>query len=1041
MALVIPVAAAPVFGTISPISGPTSGGTPVTITGTDFIDGISFEVTIGGTNATGVYVNPTTITATTPAHATGAVDVVITNGDGLTDAGAGAFTYVAPPTFSSITPNTGPTSGGTAVSIVGTNFVSGGAFGVTIGGAPATSVVWVSATQITAVTPAGTTGTQNVVITNNDGQTSSGGVGAFTYEAGPTFTSITPNTGSLGGGTAVSIVGTNFVSGGAFGVTIGGAPATSVVRVNASHITAITPHGTAGAHNVVITNNDGQTATGTGAFTYVAGPVFGTITPNTGPTTAGTSVTITGSNFISGGSFGVTIGGANAVGVYINSTTITATTPAHAAGAVNVVITNNDGQTATGTGAFTYAASPVAAFSGTPTSGPRPLNVQFSDESTGVIDTYNWDFGDGHTSSQTNPSHNYPTIGSYTVNLTVTGIGGSNSTTKTGYITVGDVPPVAGFSGTPTSGQKPLNVAFTDASTGNVSSYSWDFGDGNTSILKDPSHIYSAAGSYTVTLTVTGPGGSVFESKINYITVTNGTTKIGIYKAGIWHLDLNGNGGKGAGDSAYSYGLPGWLAVIGNWNGDTKTEVGVYKDGAWYLDTNGDGAFDSGDSVYLFGLATWNPVVGNWNGDTKTEVGVYKDGAWYLDTNGDGVFDSGDSVYLFGLATWNPVVGDWNGDGKTEVGVYKDGVWYLDTNGDGAFDLGDSVYLFGLATWNPVVGNWNGDTKTEVGVYNDGAWYLDTNGDGAFDSGDSVYLFGLATWNPVVGNWNGDGKTEVGVYKDGVWYLDNNGDGVYNQGGVNHTYTFRGEAGWTPIVGDWNGNRTTKIGVYKDISWYLDYNGNGIWDGGDKASPIATVGSTKPVVGDWNGDGKTKVGYYRWGFWSLDYNGGGTYTKFLSPWFPGDDGNDILSLPVVGDWNGNGKTKIGIYRGGTWYLDLNGNDAWDGSVIDRQTYLPGSTQITGDWNGDGKSKIGVFNNGAWRLDYDGNGIFRDYSFGTTGSLPIMGDWNGDGKSKIGVFNNGAWLLDYNGNGVWEAGTDKEYSFGDSSWLPVVGKWT
>ena len=86
-------------------------------------------------------------------------------------------------------------------------------------------------------------------------------------------------------------------------------------------------------------------------------------------------------------------------------------------------------------------------------------------------------------------------------------------------------------------------MSFTDSSTGNISSYSWIFGDGNTSTARNPSHTYFTVGSYTVTLTVTGPGGSDFESKTNYITVTNATTWIGIYKDGIWYLDRNGNGG------------------------------------------------------------------------------------------------------------------------------------------------------------------------------------------------------------------------------------------------------------------------------------------------------------------------------------------------------------------------------------------------------------------------------------------------------------------------------------------------------------------
>ena len=145
---------------------------------------------------------------------------------------------------------------------------------MTIGGAAATSVVRVNDTHITAVTPASTAGTKDVVVTNNDGQTATG-TNAYTYTAGPTFTSITPTSGPLAGGTPVSIVGSNFISGGSFGVTIGGAAATSVVRVNANQITAVTPTGTAGVKDVVVTNNDGQTATGTGSFTYIALPIAG----------------------------------------------------------------------------------------------------------------------------------------------------------------------------------------------------------------------------------------------------------------------------------------------------------------------------------------------------------------------------------------------------------------------------------------------------------------------------------------------------------------------------------------------------------------------------------------------------------------------------------------------------------------------------------------------------------------------------------------------------------------------------------------------
>jgi len=152
---------------------------------------------------------------------------------------------------------------------------------------------------------------------------------------------------------------------------------------------------------------------------------------------------------------------------------------------------------------------PVAAFSANPTSGEAPLTVSFTDASTGEISSWAWTFGDGGSSAAQDPSHEYTAAGGYTVELTVTGPGGSDSATAT--ISVSEPPPpppVAAFSANPTSGEAPLTVNFTDASTGDISGWAWTFGDGGSSSAQDPSHEYTAAGDYTVTLTVTGPGGS-----------------------------------------------------------------------------------------------------------------------------------------------------------------------------------------------------------------------------------------------------------------------------------------------------------------------------------------------------------------------------------------------------------------------------------------------------------------------------------------------------------------------------------------------------
>ena len=163
---------------------------------------------------------------------------------------------------------------------------------------------------------------------------------------------------------------------------------------------------------------------------------------------------------------------------------------------------------------------PTAEFSGSPTSGCKDLTVNFSDQSSGEVTSWNWDFGDGGSSTAQNPSHVYTSTGTFTVSLTVDGPGGSDSETKTNYIAVSEAP-AADFTGIPTTGDAPLTVNFTDQSSGDVTSWSWDFGDGGTSTAQNPIHVYSTAGSYTVMLTATNSCGSDVETKADYVTVTD----------------------------------------------------------------------------------------------------------------------------------------------------------------------------------------------------------------------------------------------------------------------------------------------------------------------------------------------------------------------------------------------------------------------------------------------------------------------------------------------------------------------------------------
>ena len=156
-------------------------------------------------------------------------------------------------------------------------------------------------------------------------------------------------------------------------------------------------------------------------------------------------------------------------------------------------------------------APPVADFSQSATSGTTPFAVQFTDTSTNTPTSWSWNFGDGNTSTDENPSYIYSTAGSYTVSLTATNAGGSNSTSVADDVTVTEgtsVIPVASFTESDTTGTAPLTVQFTDDSENSPTAWNWYFGDGGTSTDENPSHTYTNPGIFVVTLTATNAAGS-----------------------------------------------------------------------------------------------------------------------------------------------------------------------------------------------------------------------------------------------------------------------------------------------------------------------------------------------------------------------------------------------------------------------------------------------------------------------------------------------------------------------------------------------------
>ena len=319
---------------ISPTSGPITGGTKVTITGTNFSPAdTTTGVGFGGVAATQVtVVNSTTITAIDPAHAAGPVSVTVGDSAGVATA-AQQFTYVSDVVnVSSIAPAYGPVAGGTKVTITGTGFSAGST--VTFGGAAAAIVGTPTTTSIVVTSPAapgGTPGTVDVIVTTpapNGGTSPAVQQDEFTYVGVPTIATngVQPNSGPTGGGTPVTITGSNFAPGDPTSVVFDTSQATAVVVVNSTTITAVTPAHALGVVSVTV-GDDGGVATLADAFTYVAGPSIVGISPTSGPPGGGETVTIGGTNLC--GATAVDFGSTSATITNISTdcTTVTVTEP------------------------------------------------------------------------------------------------------------------------------------------------------------------------------------------------------------------------------------------------------------------------------------------------------------------------------------------------------------------------------------------------------------------------------------------------------------------------------------------------------------------------------------------------------------------------------------------------------------------------------------------------------------------------------------------------------------------------------------------
>jgi hypothetical protein len=449
---------------------------------------------------------------------------------------------VPPPSVTSVSPNSGPSGGGTSVTITGTNLT--GATAVAFGSAETDSYIISSSTTIVAASPPGT-GPVDVIVTTLGGTSATSAADRFTYVASPpTVTGVTPNSGPTTGGTVVTITGTNFID--ATAVSFGPANTASTFSiVNTTTIVATAPSGQLGTFDVQVSNPDGASATNSAdQFTYTTAsvPTLTGISPNSGPSTGGTVVTITGAGLSDASS--VDFGSGNPSQAYTvnTSTSITATAPPGTVGTVDVTVATDGGTSATSAAdQFTYTVPPPPAVSGvSPSSGPNGTLVTIT--GTNLSGATAVDFGQNNPSSSFtvgNATTVYATAppGNQTVDVTVTTVAGTSTTSTADEFTytIPSQPTVTGIS--PDTGFSGTSVIVTG--TGFTSTSAVDFnGVAATFTVNSDTGITATAptGSGTVDVTVVNSGGTSAASaadQFTYSTATPPPTMVATYRGGL----------------------------------------------------------------------------------------------------------------------------------------------------------------------------------------------------------------------------------------------------------------------------------------------------------------------------------------------------------------------------------------------------------------------------------------------------------------------------------------------------------------------------
>lgn len=218
---------------------------------------------------------------------------------------------------------------------------------------------------------------------------------------------------------------------------------------------------------------------------------------------------------------------------------------------------------------------PVASFTVSKSNAMVNEIITFSNTSENAS-SYLWEFGDGNSSTEENPTHSYSDAGNFTVTLTASGNGIVSFTNK--IITIYFPAPAAGFTMDKTEAETGETISFNNTSQ-NATSYLWQFGDGDTSTEVNPTHSYSSSGSFDITLTATGAGGENSTSK----TVTITANFNGSWKAGTTESDANLT------SATAKFNVEGTSVSVTNWS--VSTSIGYFWGMGWSATLNEDKTF------------------------------------------------------------------------------------------------------------------------------------------------------------------------------------------------------------------------------------------------------------------------------------------------------------------------------------------------------------------------------------------------------------------------------------------------------------------